>query len=865
MLVMRNFGYLGLHSVVHSKSSLARDRLVDFTREVQLRRREQGDKHYQAVPERGADCSNSNVVPEWHRDFVAEPTFGGGRFKEEALQGIERDVSTKSSTSPLYAQELAPVRLRPAPMSRSSTTSLKTQRGRGNHISGEDVEPYFHTTFCNELLCYPRLLHNCPKGNILIKVEMREVEWVSKYDSFVAYLPKGGPAVHNPRRGPYLVQEAYSSCSARCLDPHFLDEFKLKLPLILNGSKDASKPSRRLSVFFTVYRLSFSSRKKWGMRFRSKKSARKVDEIADEIEGESTRAATANGVCHLMQLSCGYLPLISNSALVEDGSHDVKMTQIARRPNKDLVQKGEMDGSTLILCEITGINEGGKTESDDFLGEDGESVGSSYYAADTASATSASESLAVSEITEGSRTKGKLKVLADPICLQVRVAVHSSIHCQNSILNEFLGQEPYASAQEVDNQNPLSKMLGLSREEMNQQSSAYSSPPPDLDSHHDNEKLLISAVDVSKASMCPVPDVFEHLHRVVRQLWKVVVLGTAEPNLLWANPAAPTPLRLQAFATLLQILGSSTLYSSKRGLSQLDGSTKWNLLVVSRVLALTFDEGCLFGELAHETLGKELLIAAKTSSTGIPENASDQKVFRETRRRHVRSNFEFLNNVAAAGEPREGPVGVGAEATDSVVGGLGALAVSSSSGLVNPNGSAPLPMGTLDKVLQLASEVQPSDEPIKVDSVTDFRSALKAGFEEVDDDGPFYDGSSTGSNAALALVKAYSGPQAMSRRWMTAPSPGLATIREDGDDEGDSNANALLELPQTRKARGPLDSLDTELYINPAKSTVKQMRVPNLRKKTDSQDTNTVQAESPEAPAESQVFDSDSNQEPPAM
>lgn len=53
MLVMRNFGYLGLHSVIHSKSSLAQDRLVDFTREVQVRRRtktkdrvrsEEGDK-----------------------------------------------------------------------------------------------------------------------------------------------------------------------------------------------------------------------------------------------------------------------------------------------------------------------------------------------------------------------------------------------------------------------------------------------------------------------------------------------------------------------------------------------------------------------------------------------------------------------------------------------------------------------------------------------------------------------------------------------------------------------------------------------------------------------------------------------------
>ena len=38
MLVMRNFGYLGLHTVVDEKSSLARGRLVDFTGELQLRR-----------------------------------------------------------------------------------------------------------------------------------------------------------------------------------------------------------------------------------------------------------------------------------------------------------------------------------------------------------------------------------------------------------------------------------------------------------------------------------------------------------------------------------------------------------------------------------------------------------------------------------------------------------------------------------------------------------------------------------------------------------------------------------------------------------------------------------------------------------
>lgn len=876
MLVMRNFGYLGLHCVVHSKSSLARDRLVDFTGAVQLRRREDNDtRNDYMVPNVLDGMPGVQVVPEWHKGFIAEPTIGGGRIKNETLQDIGSEPSTALSTSPLYAQELAPLRLRATPVTRSSTASLKPQRGRGHHISGEDIEPYFHTTFCNELLCYPRLLHNCPKGNIVIKVEMREVEWMPRYESFVAHLPLSGPAVHNPRRGPFLVQGAFSSCSARCLDPHFLDEFKLKLPLILNDIKDASNSARQLSVFFTVYRLSFSSRKKWGKRFRSKKMGRKVDEVAGDIVGESPEEVDGSTGCHLIQLSCGYLPLRSNSAIVADGNHDVKMTQIARQPKAEVVQKGEMHASTLILSEIPGLNEVGRGESDDLPGDDAESVASSYYAAETASVTSASESVAVSEITEGSRSKGKQKLVVDPICLQVRITVHSSVHCQNSVLNEFLGQEPEVSAL-AGPEGLSTDVLSLSREEMFQQSSAYPPASSDADSHHDNEKLLISAVDISKASMCPVPDVSEHLLRVVSQLWKVVVLGTAEPSLRWANPAALLPLRVQAFATLLQILGSCTLYSSKRGLSQLDGSSKWNLIALGRVIALAFDEETLFGELAAEVLDKELSPAAKGVSAATPKAAPDQKPSNEKRRRHVRSNFEFLSNVAGGGASNEDLSGIGSEGVQSIGGtfnGLRPLETTSSSGLGIP--SALNSTTSADKGMQTTKSVHglaPHAESIKVDSVTDFRSALKAGSQEVEDDGPFYDGSSTGSKAALALVKAYSGPQAMTRRWMTAPSPGLATIREDGDDDGDANAGILPELPETRKVKGPLDSLDTELYIKPAKSTVKQMRVPKIRKNTNDQDSTAVETDGTEtlvdsspAPSSGQIFDSDPIGGPPIM
>ncbi len=416
MLVMRNFGYLGLHSVVHSKSSLARDRLVSFTGEMQIRRREASDID---VAEPLSDSPDVHILPGWHKGFFAEPTVSGGRIMQKDLQTNGVKDSTSMSQSPLYAQELAPLRLNATLALRNSTTPLlKSQRARGHHVSGDDIEPYFHTSFCNELVCHPRLLHNCPKGNIVIKVEMRDLEWIPKFETFVAHLPAGGPAVHNRRRGPFLVQGAFTSCSARCLDPHYLDEFKIRLPLLLGSTNENPKAGRKPSIFFTVYRLSFSPRKKWGKLFRSKKTGKKLDEIAGETVGETQKEIEAKTNCHLIQLSCGYLPLASHLTMIADGNHDIKMTQIARYPKSEAVKKGVIESTTLVLSDIPGIDEGGKAETDEVIVGDGESVVSSQYVGDNASATSASESASLSEITDVSRSKGKVKS-GDPICLQV--------------------------------------------------------------------------------------------------------------------------------------------------------------------------------------------------------------------------------------------------------------------------------------------------------------------------------------------------------------------------------------------------------------------------------------------------------------
>ncbi len=392
------------------------------------------------------------------------------------------------------------------------------------------------------------------------------------------------------------------------------------------------------------------------------------------------------------------------------------------------------------------------------------------------------------------------------------------------------------------------RLLRFTREEMYQQCFDCTATFPASDRHYDNAKLLISVVDISKVSMCPLSEVSEHLIRVVSQLLKVIVSGTSETDLRWANPATLFPLRIQAFATLLQLLGSCTIFSSKRGLSQLDGSNKWNVIALSRVLALAFDEGSLFGDYAAEMLNKDVLLPKMAPPV------SKTPLSKEKRRRHVRSNFEFLNNA---------PGGDNQQNVSDENGGNDIFAATSA-----PDKSS------FSTTAKSVDESLKKDEtlPIKVDSVTDFRSALKAGSDSVEDDGLLYDGSSTGSPAAMAMVKAYSGPQAMSRRWMTAPSTGLATIREDIDDDADNSAKLLHKPPQPRKDKGPLDSLDTELLVKAPTSSVKQMRVPKILKKESDQGstfkkygTVDLVPKPPQSNHLQSVFGSDQNQELQSM
>jgi hypothetical protein len=807
MLVMRNFGYLGLHEVVNSKSSLARDRLVDFTGEMQLRRRENEE-------------NTNTLVPAWQSEYIAEPTTDGGRPKQ---------VLNSSN----YAQELAPVPLLTAPLGRPSGTPLSVPKSRiRGHSSGEDIEPYFHTTFCNELLCHPRLLHNCQKGNIVVKVEMREIEWNSEYGAYFAHLPTFGPVVHNLRRGPFLVQDAYTSCSARCADPHFLDEFKMKLPLVLGKNE-----SRSVSIFFTVYRLSFSSRKKWGLRLLGRKrSSRKVDEITGDIAGESN--VVAGNDCQLIQLGCGFIPLEKKQSLLHNGNHDVKISYVAKHPLPEFCNKQEISSETLIVSDFA-AGKGDVGGGDDSINEDCESQSSDRYLVDTASATSISDrDTVISETMEDSKTKQHKRQAG--MLLQVRISVQSSIHSQNATLNEFLSQEPDVSIPLKAGGNEIESFLRLGKDEIVRRFSRSSLSAPSENIQYETKKLLISTVDLAKSDMCSVADISSHLLRVCKQLWKVAVVGTGNHDIEWANPAAALPLRVNAFATLLQILGSSTMFLSKRGVTQLDGNSKWNFVSLSRVMGLLFDEKEMFGDNYEEALSKDFLSAL----SGSKEEKKPKRSRPRNNRRHVRSNFEFVHN----GEE----IGTGFDDCNTTFGEVSSsgkqknkLSLSKISSKLNRSDmpekpdikqTRSSPLSTLE--LRESLNDGQSESP-KIDTVNDFKNAMQTGSREKEYDDDVYEGKYSGNVVAASWIKAFGGSSGgASRRWMTAPAPGLSTIEEDTSDDEEQKLSSKNE---TRRKQGPLDSLDSEILLSKdakadstPKRPVKQFRVPKLSSKSSS-------------------------------
>lgn len=405
--------------------------------------------------------------------------------------------------------------------------------------------------------------------------------------------------------------------------------------------------------------------------------------------------------------------------------------------------------------------------------------------------------------------------------------MQSSLHAQNPTLGEFFGQETVVanSLQGLRKGSAIVPIDTLSRDDLTSHFDSDSSKPLSQASAYDMDKLLVSTVDISKPSMCSLSDVSSNLFRVILQLWKIAIAGTSEPDLEWANPNTTIPLRIHAFATLLQLLGSSTVYLAKRGFTQLDGTSKWNLMSLSRVLAVQFDEETIFGEHAEEPYANGFFSNSVNKNSSKEPAETQNSNPNEKKRRHVRSNFEFLNNSdALLGEDG---------GAHSVYGGSDILFSGSSSGLdfISGERQNSKPSAKLDKPFLARSksaDAVPSNQTPWVDSVNDFKSAMKTGYREVseNDDELVLDGSGNSNAAAQAMIKAFSGPAVGSKRWMTAPAPNLATISE--DTAGDASAYDQLESQQNV---GPLDSLDKEISLKASKVKPKQMRVPNVNKR----------------------------------
>jgi len=129
----------------------------------------------------------------------------------------------------------------------------------------------WHSSICNELLLHPRFIDNCSKSkqNLCISVEIRKLALLENNTGAVSLvaLPLSQPHIHNPRRGPWLVTTAFSSCAYHVANPHFIEEFKLKLPAVLEPG---------FVVYCNVYNLSVKGKKTLSTMFSGYSSGKVV-------------------------------------------------------------------------------------------------------------------------------------------------------------------------------------------------------------------------------------------------------------------------------------------------------------------------------------------------------------------------------------------------------------------------------------------------------------------------------------------------------------------------------------------------------------------------------------------------------------
>lgn len=347
--------------------------------------------------------------------------------------------------------------------------------------------------------------------------------------------------------------------------------------------------------------------------------------------------------------------------------------------------------------------------------------------------------------------------------------------------------------------------------------------------HAREESLVEPTIAITDHQVCTVPRSTGHLLRIMPLLWRSLICGDGEPDLIWANPGASIPLRVHSFATILHLVGATSLYMSKNGVTQVDGTSKWNVVVLGRVLALMFDERHLFGDQAVEKFDeKHWLALAERSSGG---NSPPLRKSQPKRRGHVRQTYDLANEI--------GPSRLSSSIVSNFPSTAGDLVTLPKR--VQPEKDEVSGAFEID-----ISRSDDSDEPpspkreVKVDSKADFQSFLRSANASLDDDIDKPEVGSSGrrskgaggSAAANAFAQALGGIAAGSKsRFMTAPSTTLSTILEGGDDSS-SNFADVSESPIRQKTSVDIvqDSTADDDVVStvPNRPTIK-FRVPKTK------------------------------------
>lgn len=406
--------------------------------------------------------------------------------------------------------------------------------------------------------------------------------------------------------------------------------------------------------------------------------------------------------------------------------------------------------------------------------------------------------------------------------------MHSSIHPQNATLTEFLQLRsrspqplsvptlPLGSAWRLGRTDLLNNIRDPTRCATLQQSVERS------------QKVLAASIDVCKPALCSHSSLSHHSIRVVEQLVAVIVSGTGEPSLLWANPATVLPLRVHAFAGLLHFIQSVSGHLSRFGLKQLDGKTKWNVTTFGTIISALFDEQKLFSSSRGGTIEPlditdweanqdreqlQLPHLTKRQSTG-------------SRRRHSRSdsdNLIFSSDLILAGlsigEKSPSPVEIMPLNNSAVIPIFGKAAMYS-------EGSMTLP-GTITTSMD-HSDIRRSDSP-SIDHTAKKTSSRSDDVipQSTEKEEQLHRLSNTGLNVLSSSTTR--------RKFMTLPTNALATIREDNDPHHiDHDLRKTLAMNSGKEFPLSLlntaSTLDHELVRKETGGPVRQMRVPKLSK-----------------------------------